>query len=99
MYCNIQENCSNICVPKPGLSDHFPTFFTRKINLHVPKSQHYTITYRSFKTFNEENFIADLRNIPWDTIKIFDDPNDELDAWTYLFIDIVDQRIPVKNIV
>ena len=97
IYCNMQENCSNIYVPKLGLSDHFPTFFTRKINLHVPKSQHYTITYRSFKTFNEENFIADLRNIPWDTIKIFDDPNDALDAWTYLFIDIVDQHIPVKK--
>lgn len=97
IYCNIEENCSNICVPKLGLSDHFPIFFTRKINSHVPKSQHYTISYRSFKTFNEENFIKDLRNIPWDTVKIFDDPNDALDAWNYLFIDVVDQHIPIKK--
>ena len=41
IYCNIQENCSNIIVPKLGLSDHFPVFFTRKINSHVPKSQHF----------------------------------------------------------
>ncbi|MCG8113419.1 MAG: reverse transcriptase domain-containing protein [Candidatus Thiodiazotropha taylori] len=97
IYCNIEENCSNICVPKLGLSDHFPVFVTRKINLHVPKSHHYTISYRCFKTFNEENFIKDLRNVPWDTIKIFDDPNDVLDAWNDLFIDVVDQHIPIKK--
>lgn len=97
IYCNIQENCSNINVPKLGLSDHFPVFFTRKINSHVPKSQHFSISYRSFKNFNEENFINDLKLIPWDTVKIFDDPNDALDTWSHLFLEVVDKHIPIKQ--
>ena len=97
IYCNIQENCSNINVPKLGLSDHFPVFFTRKINSHVPKSQHFSISYRSFKNFNEANFSNDLKLIPWDTVKIFDDPNDALATWSHLFLEVVDKHIPIKQ--
>ena len=97
IYCNMEENCSNVSVPSLGLSDHFPIFFTRKNNSHVPKSQHYSISYHSFKNFNEENFINDLRIIPWDTVKIFDDPNDALDTWTDLFLKVVDKHIPLRQ--
>ena len=93
----MEENFSNVSVPSLGLSDHFPIFFTRKINSHVPKSQHYSISYRSFKNFSEENFINYLRIIPWDTVKIFDDPNDALDTWTDLFLNVVDIYIPFKT--
>ncbi|MCG8048691.1 MAG: endonuclease/exonuclease/phosphatase family protein, partial [Candidatus Thiodiazotropha endolucinida] len=97
IYCNIQENCSNVSVPNLGISDHFPIFFTRKINSCKPKSKHYSISYRSFKNFNEENFKNDLRLIPWDIVKMFDDPNDALDTWSRLFLDVVNKHIPIKQ--
>ena len=56
-----------------------------------------TLYYRSFKHFNEANFINDLQAIPWDLIKLFDDPDDILEAWTYLFLEVVDKHIPIKK--
>ena len=61
------------------------------------KSQHFSISYRSFKNFNEANFSNDLKLIPWDTVKIFDDPNDALDTLSHLFLEVVDKHIPIKQ--
>ena len=53
IYSNCPENVTSIDVPKIGLSDHFPIFFTRKMHVQPPKRKHYTISYRSFKNFDE----------------------------------------------
>ena len=55
--------------------------------MHVkpPKINHYTISYRSFKKFNEGKFNEELQSVPWDTIKLFDDTDDILEAWSDLF--------------
>ena len=85
--------------PKLGLvnSDHFPIFFTRKMHVHPPKTNHYTISYRSFKNFDESKFIEDLQSVPWDTIKLFDDTDDILEAWSDLFLQIFDKHVPIKQ--
>ena len=82
IYSNCPENVKSVHVPKIGLSDHFPVFVTRKMHNHIPK---YTISYRSFKHFDEANFISDLQAVPWDLIKLFEEPDDILEAWTDLF--------------
>ena len=56
---------------------------TRKVNNHTPKDSHYTIN--------------DLQGVPWDLIKLFDDPDDIIEAWTDLFLEVVDKHIPIKN--
>ena len=71
--------------------------FPDHTHLLFSKVSHYTISYRSFKHFNEVNFINDLQAIPWDLIIVFDDPNDILEAWTNLFLEEVDKHIPIKN--
>ena len=81
IYCNIKTNLNTIDVPKIGLSVHFPIFLTRKTNCSVPKLTHHTISYRSYKHFNEQEFISDLQSAPWDIIKLFDDTNDVVDTW------------------
>ena len=55
IYCNVEANVSSVNVPEIGLSDHFPIFLTRKTNCTEPKFSHHTITYRSFKFFNEQD--------------------------------------------
>ncbi|MES9905404.1 MAG: reverse transcriptase family protein [Sedimenticola sp.] len=98
IYCSSEANVVNVSVPKLGLSDHFPIFFTRKINANVSKSSvHKTITYRSFNNFNEESFISDLNSVPWQTAFVFDDTSDILDSWCKLFMDIVDKHVPQKE--
>ena len=76
IYCYTPNNGLCVNVPNLGLSDHFPIFVTRKINiLSSVKNSHFKITYRSFKNINEEEFCNDLKSIPWDIIKLFDDTN------------------------
>ena len=98
IYCSVESNISSINVPEIGLSNHFPIFLTRKTNCTMHKLSPQTISYRSFKTFNEQDFINDLQSAPWDIIKIFDDTNDKLDSWTSMFIEIVDKHLPLKTL-
>ena len=97
IYANCPENVNSLNIPKIGLSDHFPIFFTRKMHVQPPKTDHYTISYRSFKNFNEDKFTEDLQSVPWDTIKIFDDTDDIMEAWLDLFLQVVDKHIPIKQ--
>ena len=64
---------------------------------HIPKGNHYTISYRSFKDFDEAKFISDFQSVPWDLIKLFDDTNDILETWTDLFLEAVDKNAPIKQ--
>ena len=40
-----------------------------------------TISYRSFKNFDENKFYIDLQAVLWDLIHLFDDTDDVLDIW------------------
>ena len=94
IYCNYLENVKSVLVPKLGLSDHFPVFVTRKMHNYTPKGKsHYSISYRSFKNFDEAKFINDLQVVPWELIKLFDDTDDILEAWTDLFLQVVDKNM------
>ena len=98
IYCNNLSNVLSTKVPILGLSDHFPVFVTRKLNSSpVLKKSHHSISYRSFKNFNEAEFINDLSSTPWDVIKIFDDTNDIVESWSSLFLDINDKHLPLKQ--
>ena len=97
IYSNCPENVTSLDVPKIGLSDHYPIFFTRKMHVQPPKMSHYTISYRSFKNFDELKFVEDLQSVPWDTIKLFDDTDDILEAWLDLFLQVVDKHVPLKQ--
>ena len=61
------------------------------------KKSHFTISYRSFKNFNEQEFCNDVKSIPWDIIKMFDDTNDVVETWSSLFLDIADKHLPLKQ--
>ena len=63
-------------------------------DLSTPKFSHHTISYRSFKNFNEQTFKSDLQDAPWDLIKVFDDTNDVVDTWSHMFLSIVDNIYP-----
>ena len=98
VYSNTHSNILMTTVPHIGLSDHFPIFISRKTNGSCSlKNTHYTISYRSFKNFDENKFINDLQSAPWDVIKIFDDVNDIVETWSTLFCDIVDKHLPLRK--
>ncbi len=71
IYSNSSGNIQFIDVPQIGISDHYPIFFSRKVNAQAQKMSHNTIKYRSFKNFDEQQFKADLNSAPWDVVKVF----------------------------
>ena len=97
IYSNEISNIKFIDVPHVGISDHYPVFLTRKTRSVDPKLSHQTISYRSFKNFQEESFKNDLTCVPWDVIKIFENVDDAIDTWYKLFNEVVDKHIPFKQ--
>ena len=98
IYSNTHANILTTAVPHLGLSDHFPVFVNRKTNGSCGvKNTHYTITYRSFKNFDQNKFIDDLKSTPWDIIKVFDDVNDIAETWSTLFCETVDKHLPLRQ--
>ena len=97
IYVTRPENVRATKVAHIGLSDHFPVCFTRKKTYRDALNCHKTIKYRSCKNLDEAAFLSDLRNVPWSVCETFDDPNDALDCWYKLFMDIVDTHAPMKE--
>ena len=60
VYSSHPENITDCFVSNLSISDHFPICFSRKINSRIPKNNHKTASYRSFKNFNEVDFVSDL---------------------------------------
>ena len=97
IYCNTEVNINSVDVPQLGFIDHFPVFLTHKTSCSTPKFTHHTISYCSFKNFNEQTFTSDLQDAPCDVIKVFVDTNDVVDTWSHMFLSIVDKHLPLKS--
>ena len=90
-YTSTEENISCVSVKELTVSVHYAIFGNRKINSFVYKHSHQTITYRSFKHFD------DLRQIPWEILDTFDDVNECIQVWNMLFLEIVNKHVPLKQ--
>ena len=64
---------------------------------HVPKHKATNITYRSYKHFNEEQFVDELSRVPYHVAEIFDDVDDSYWFFNSLTMQIVDDHAPVKT--
>ena len=74
-----------------ALSDHYPVCFVRHLRANYDRKHgHTTITYRSYKNFDEKSFLADLAVVPWSVIEQFDDVDDEI-------TDAMDKRDSLKQ--
>ena len=81
-----------------SLSDHLPVFVSwksRSIKSKVPG--HKTITFRSTKNISIDNFLSDLDRVPWNTLEMFNDPNEALEQWYCLFNNVLDIHMPFKT--
>jgi hypothetical protein len=56
-----------------------------------------TIIYRSYKHFSEEAFKHDIKLIPIDVCKVFDDIDDQLWAYESLLNSIINEHAPLKK--
>jgi hypothetical protein len=92
-FTNLDNQVSgveNICI-----ADHFLNYIVLK-RLKTPANHRY-ITCRNLKRVNEQQWKADMDNIPWSTIEVFDNINDSWHAWKSMFLEVVDAHAPVKK--
>ena len=78
-----------------NLSDHFLVYCVVKSG--IPKSPPKIIDYRSFKTLDQNKFTKDLNQIPWSVLDSFDNIDDAVSAWNYLFTEVANVHAPIKS--
>ena len=97
IYTNTEENIQRVHVERLCLSDHYAVFCNRKTQSNISKNIHQTITYRSFKNFEENRFLNDLNSVPWEIIEQFDEVDDMVSIWSTLLLEVLDRHAPIKS--
>ena len=76
-----------------AISDHSPVCLTHKLNTNNGyKDKHTTMYYRSYKYFNEPQFLYDLSCSGLNEILHYKDPDQCLDMFYEKFLKIVDMH-------
>ncbi|XP_072039376.1 polycystin-1-like protein 2 [Amphiura filiformis] len=89
------DKVSSSGVHNLGLSDHCMIYVIRKNKqIKLPPK---TIKTRSFKKFNADDFIDDMKNINWNDIMNYNDVNNAWDVWKKTFNDVCDKHAPLKE--
>ena len=78
-----------------SLSDHSLVFCVFKAG--VPKAPPRTIEYRSYKRYNKQSFLQDLRDTNWTALLDERDTDATVNNWCQRFTDIADQHAPIKK--
>ena len=79
-----------------GLSD-FHNIIGAATKSHVPRNVERTVSYRSYKYFNERDYVQSLQNIPFSICDIFDDIDDRVWVYNKLLEDTIEQHAPKKT--
>ena len=90
-FSNRAQNIIDAFVPYYSISDHYPICPTRKISKSKNTAgDHETITYRTMKCFETDQFLAELGAQAWLVLDMYDDPNDALDLFIETFESTLD---------
>lgn len=79
------------------ISDHSLVYAYRIFSTGVQSGNHSTVTYRRFKNFDSTKFRSDICSQEWDSVKMFDNPNDWWEDWKNIFLGIVDKPAPLRS--
>lgn len=55
------------------------------------------LTFYSTKSISIDNLLSELDRVPWNTLEIFNVPNEALEQCYCLFNNILDKHMPVKT--
>ena len=100
VYTTNPEHISECYVPSYSISDQFTVCFSRKTNCKILKNEHITTTYRSFKNFNETQFLQDLATTnlgPFSDILVDSDINEACSTWIKTIQHQLDHHAPVTE--
>ena len=79
-----------------GISD-FHNYISAATRMSCPSNEPKLIQYRSFKKFNENDYLNDLQVAPFHVSQTFEDVDDQLWFHNTLLLDIIDKNAPQKQ--
>ena len=98
IYVSTKDRIIETCVPVCGLSDHCPIFITwNKKGVKIPKGFHKIINCRNFSKFNEEDFLKELSQAPFNNVYQFNNPEEALTIWENIFLLVYNKHAPVQQ--
>ena len=51
---------------------------------------------RSYKNYDSQCFVSDLKSVPWNEVVLVDDTSDMVDQFNKQFLEVLDGHVPVK---
>ena len=84
-------------VPEIGISDHFPILCSLQSKIKRKKREHTYLSYRSFKNFDPKTFLCDLQQLPFHEVLNYTDPNNALQHWYSLFLQVLNKHAPARK--
>ena len=99
IYYNNKDIISNFRTIENSLSDHFrPILCTIKLRQPKQKKEDKYILKRSWKAFNEDSFLLDLKNRPWhEVMDPRKDVNQQAKAFDGILESTVNDHAPLKR--
>lgn len=98
IYVTNDDKISNVHVPSLAVSDHNPVCCTVSMKLDKENNKrHKTIKYRSFKKFNNGDFLRDLSNTPFSDVYNHTSPDSALSCWMDLFLGVLNKHAPIRE--
>ena len=89
---------SNVHVSDICISDHCPVVCTWSCKLSKKLSKgHTTVQYRSFKHFNQNDFLRDLSSAPFAAVLEVSDPTTALVTWYEGFLPVIEKHAPLRR--
>ena len=79
-----------------GISDHNLIFTIRKFNI-CKSGAHKYITSRSFKHFNQNRHLNDLKLVDLNSLNQFSNVNLMWNEWSQLFLSVIDKHASIKR--
>ena len=97
-YSNRAQYIVDVFVPYYALSEHYPVCVTRKLTQGKSSDLgHKSIYYRHMKNFSQDTFINELESQPWSLIDIYDNPDDAMDFFVFLFNTVLNENAPKQT--
>ena len=95
VYSNYKYRCSPVEVKSFGASDHDLIMYVRYSK--DPPAPARTIRRRSYKKFDQQNFLVDLSKVDWYEVLTCRDVDQAVDIFTWKFRKVLNIHAPAKE--